>query len=702
VSEEQVFSESDSPSAGEILASLSIGSFDPSITGLQYTLANINGVIWHMQDGKIGSSTIFEVVDSAGVKRFRKNMKSTVRVLGLPKDLSFRNPVHIVSLSDAEVRDAHFETDAALDHYFYHPNTAPFLAIRFAQRFGISNPSPRYIESMATAFTKGSYSYVADDGSTVEFGSGKYGDLAATVACVLLDREARNTVLDADVSHGQMKEPLMKVIGLMRSMEFKLSEKVSFVEFRAGLGRLIGQMAHEIPDVFSYFKPEDKPSGPVTQASLVSPEGFVTSGPTILNLLNGMLSLIKYGLDSCYEGFSDAWNNDYLQCGSFSPGKFDLSNGRLAFTPSETAPAAVVDELATLMTAGRLSLENRKIIQDVYARETNSSLGLINAQQLIATSPEFHVTNIVRKTGRARPTPKQAIPSAKPYKAVVYIMLEGGFDSFNMLVPHTCALTNAAGNTLLEQYYEERTSLGLNDTERSRVINATGQPCDQFVVHPDLEIVEKLYKGGDLAFFANAGVINRPMTKDTYNEVTRTQLFAHNSMQEEAQAIDPYYGVPGTGVLGRMCDILTEKGFTTQPMTIEGSSAATLGSPGKSPGVLAVSSAGATVFNPRPRNELKSGFDPLVSMEQLNAETNLHSSVFGETWSSRLLTAVIENRQLSQSLSSYTLKRPFGTDDYSKRLGTVARLIATHKSRGSDREVLFTKFTGWDHHQVSP
>jgi ABC-type uncharacterized transport system ATPase subunit len=96
VSEEQVFSESDSPSAGEILASLSIGSFDPSITGLQYTLANINGVIWHMQDGKIDSTTIFEVVDSAGVKRFRKNMKSTVRVLGLPKDLSFRNPVHIV------------------------------------------------------------------------------------------------------------------------------------------------------------------------------------------------------------------------------------------------------------------------------------------------------------------------------------------------------------------------------------------------------------------------------------------------------------------------------------------------------------------------------------------------------------------------------------------------------------------------------
>ena len=40
-----------------------------------------------------------------------------------------------------------YETEALLDHLFYHANTAPFIAHRLLQRFGASNPSPRYIEA---------------------------------------------------------------------------------------------------------------------------------------------------------------------------------------------------------------------------------------------------------------------------------------------------------------------------------------------------------------------------------------------------------------------------------------------------------------------------------------------------------------------------------------------------------------------------
>jgi cullin-associated NEDD8-dissociated protein 1 len=43
------------------------------------------------------------------------------------------------------------------------------------------------------------------------FGSGKYGDLAATIAAVLLDREARSVELDLDAANGQLREPLLKV-----------------------------------------------------------------------------------------------------------------------------------------------------------------------------------------------------------------------------------------------------------------------------------------------------------------------------------------------------------------------------------------------------------------------------------------------------------------------------------------------------------
>ncbi len=59
--------------------------------------------------------------------------------------------------SEADARDAYYETEAALDHYFHHPNTAPFISHRLIQRTISSNPSPSYVEAVATAFTDGSY-----------------------------------------------------------------------------------------------------------------------------------------------------------------------------------------------------------------------------------------------------------------------------------------------------------------------------------------------------------------------------------------------------------------------------------------------------------------------------------------------------------------------------------------------------------------
>ena len=46
--------------------------------------------------------------------------------------------------------------------------------------------------------------------------SGKYGDLAATVAAILLAPEARSGMLDYDPTFGRLREPLLKVIQRLR------------------------------------------------------------------------------------------------------------------------------------------------------------------------------------------------------------------------------------------------------------------------------------------------------------------------------------------------------------------------------------------------------------------------------------------------------------------------------------------------------
>ena len=140
----------------------------------------------------------------------------------------------------------------------YHPNTAPFLAIRFAQRFGISNPSPRYIDTAATAFRTGRH---IDKASGLRYGTGEYGNLGALVAALLLDREARSVILDADPTYGSLFEPFLRLVRLMKSLEFRAKADRKYVDLVKHLIDLIGQEPHALPDVFSFFLPEFQPKG---------------------------------------------------------------------------------------------------------------------------------------------------------------------------------------------------------------------------------------------------------------------------------------------------------------------------------------------------------------------------------------------------------------------------------------------------------
>jgi hypothetical protein len=304
----------------------------------------------------------------------------------------------------------------------------------------------------------------------------------------------------------------------------------------------------------------------VSQGSVVAPEAQVLTGPRIIDTMNGIFSMLKYGLKSCFEGFGPNIRN---QCEQTVIGD-RKGVGGMSFEPSSPRGDAV-DELATLMTAGRLSPQTCRLVKTVYSGPfRNQKEAAIQAQMLIAATPEFHTTTTVQPTCNNRAKKPAPSVSDKPYKALVYILLKGGYDSYNMLVPQTCTPTNEAGKNLLEQYLDERTTIALTEEERIRIIQATDgqQPCDEFAVHPEMELLERLYKGGDLSFFANVGQIDTPVTKDDYNQKTRTQLFAHNTMQDEAQRLDPWDTTSGTGILGRMCDALQAKGFNPQPLTV--------------------------------------------------------------------------------------------------------------------------------------
>ena len=298
------------------------------------------------------------------------------------------------------------------------------------QHFGTSNPSPRYIKSVATAFKDGLYNW--SDGSpssTISYGDGKWGNLAAVVAAIVLDREATSVVLDDDPTSGSLRQPINKVISFMKAMEYKKSDATKLnYPMISGISGKIGQMAHESETVFSFFRPDYYPNGSFGRANLFAPETQILNDDTISGFANGLYSLIKDGLIRWNGGFGHSLN--------------DEPSGWLTYYPDSnmTSPEQVIEELSTLLTSGRLSQKNKELIIEKYnstKHDKDEVTALKVAQQLISTTPEFHSTNTYYPTNEVRETENSSSESKEPYKAIVFVALFGGMDSFYMLSPHS-------------------------------------------------------------------------------------------------------------------------------------------------------------------------------------------------------------------------------------------------------------------------
>ena len=225
VAEEAVFSEMPM-STEDIFSELYIGAYDPSAYDHNtYNIYTNEDITVYLVNDEYSSNTVFEATDHFGRVRLMKNSREIVNIAG-GTDFSFRSAPSFMSMLSTEktTRDAINEIDATIAHLFYHENTAPFIATRLIQRFVTSNPDPSYVSAVATAFQTGKYA---------GFGSGKYGDLASTISAVLLEPDAQSVVLDVDPFHGSVREPLLKVMAVMRSMELEMvpDKKVLQLDF---------------------------------------------------------------------------------------------------------------------------------------------------------------------------------------------------------------------------------------------------------------------------------------------------------------------------------------------------------------------------------------------------------------------------------------------------------------------------------------
>lgn len=251
------------------------------------------------------------------------------------------------------------ELNAALDNIFNNPNVGPFIGKQLIQHLVTSNPSPAYVERVASVFNNNCAGLYPDSPCTAA-----RGDLKAVVRAILLDPEARGDA-KTDPNYGRLREPAQYITNIVRvanaaSDGFMRDEAIA-----------LDMDVLRPPTVFSYYPSDYEVPG----TDLAGPQFGILSTSTALRRANFVNKMISTGI----------------------PAGTNAPTGTPAFTLSDLTPlasdaTALVNELDRLMMHNTMPAAMKSaIITAVTAAGSNTLTRARMAFYLVASSSQYQV-----------------------------------------------------------------------------------------------------------------------------------------------------------------------------------------------------------------------------------------------------------------------------------------------------------------------
>jgi len=277
-----------------------------------------------------------------------------------------------------------------------------------------------------------------------------------------------------------------------------------------------------------------------------------------------------------------------------------------------------------------------------------------------------------------------APPAYGNYKALVFVFLHGGNDSFNMLMPRS--------NTEYNHYSDTRTNLAISQNDMLS-INSGNQG-----LHPSLTDVKQIYEGGDLALMANVGTLIEPTTVNQYNSgnvAVPLGLFSHLDQYNHWQSAQPDSRV-NTGWGGKIADLIGSTNINQNISMNISLSGSNIFQTGNNTVQYSMTKNGpklplnyyATWGN---NDERKALTDSLLYHNYQDPYRKTYADTFRESLES--------GEEFKQAIDALA---PFGTQfsnaSLSQELEMVAKSIAVKDVLGFERQIFFIRYGGWDHH----
>ena len=352
--------------AREIMQLFSIGLYELNIDGTIKTNAQGNPIETYVQSDITNLARVFTGYDWDYSKVTQQNgfeaypVPSTEFTSGRMAFDAKKHSNVAVSFLGTHIPANTAGADAlriALDTLFNHANTGPFFAKQMIQRLVTSNPTPAYVQRVATAFN--------NNGANVR------GDLKAVWRAILTDTEAR-TLLNNTIA-GKLREPIVRLTQIARTFNVSSTNGKWEIYDLSNADTGLGQAPLRSPSVFNFFRPGYVPPNTAlaTQA-LLAPE-FQLHNETSTA---GYINMVAYFIQS---GYADV--------------KLNLS----AIEALAADAKALVEWLNMHLTANQLSTATTDLIQQALEANPVTSTSSSNAKYdrlyaailLVAACPEY-------------------------------------------------------------------------------------------------------------------------------------------------------------------------------------------------------------------------------------------------------------------------------------------------------------------------
>lgn len=292
---------------------------------------------------------------------------------------------------------------------------------------------------------------------------------------------------------------------------------------------------------------------------------------------------------------------------------------------------------------------------------------------------------------------------ASGYKALVFLFLSGGNDSYNMLVPISGALRTRydQGRGFIALPWQNLQPLAL--AAPANLFDGTTH--SEFGFHPNCPQMAQIFNAGELNIMCNAGNMITPVDRSAYNDGTVAlppQLFSHADQQRQLQSEPNNPFRYGWG--GRMAELLTA--VNTDPLvspliTLSGLNAFQVSRDSlvtpyglSNDGALALNS-----FNGLRRSMFENSMSAAATGNDLLSQK--YAGVFQSARKAEVIVRAAFDAAEALGVDYDGIFQAAGGTDTTtqRRLKTVAKMIAGKNSTTNLRPIFFVSMGGFDTHQ---